>query len=134
MLCPLHTILWSVIPFGFILWRRKARRRLRVLLFGSSFNPPTLSGHVALVQHYAHLYDEIWTLPVYQHAYQQKRNMVDYKHRLAMARLAFDEVRVGGKAVRVVEVEKEVCLQRHESIGTVHIIQELQYVSCIYLI
>lgn len=66
----------------------------RVVLFGSSANPPTgLGGHIGIVKYFAgkekwdawtvDLFDEVWILPVYRHAYASKRELEAFEKRYA---------------------------------------------------
>lgn len=75
----------------------------RVLLFGLSANPPTgAQGHMGILAHCCRLpardgsdttaFDEVWLLPVYQHIYASKRRLAPFRDRLAMLRLAIDDV------------------------------------------
>lgn len=62
----------------------------KVAIFGISANPPTgLNGHCGIVRYLANcgIFNEVWVLPVYQHIYSNKPNLVDYSHRLEMCRL-----------------------------------------------
>ena len=65
----------------------------RVAIFGLSGNPPTYTrGHAGVVQHFVNsgLFDELWILPVYIHAFQTKRSLETYEHRMAMCELNFE--------------------------------------------
>ena len=82
-----------------------------VLLFGLSADPPTgMGGHAGLVTWGAHQpgIDEVWVLPVFHHAFSEKRHMTPYPHRLAMAKLAFEQLPGLEGRVRVLETEREV--------------------------
>ncbi len=84
---------------------------MRVCLYGLSANPPTgMEGHLGVVQYLASsgIFDEIWVLPVYRHMYQSKRQMVPFKHRLAMCQISFPGVSSPSCMVRVSELEKDV--------------------------
>lgn len=64
----------------------------RVVLFGLSANPPTgLGGHMGIASYFSSisvrrafrlgLFDEVWILPVYRHAYSSKRHLESYEDR-----------------------------------------------------
>jgi len=67
----------------------------RVLVFGSSFDPPTgAQGHLGIVTFFASRFDEVVVAPVYIHPLQAaKRVKLEFEHRLEMARLCFRNVR-----------------------------------------
>lgn len=103
---------------------------MRVLLFGSSANPPTgKGGHAGLVSWAAsHAdVDEVWVLPVYRHAFESKRDMPAFEHRLNMARLAFEPLDAEAP-VRVLDVERTVAqsMPPSETAGTVDVVRYLQ--------
>lgn len=89
-----------------------------VILFGLSANPPTgEGGHAGIVRWAAEprplpafggeAADEVWVLPVYRHAFTDKRGMPSFEHRHAMARLAFQsEMPEVARRVRVLDVER----------------------------
>lgn len=67
----------------------------RVLLFGTSANPPTgATGHMGMLAHCraALGFDEVWLVPVYQHIYSTKRQLAPFADRLAMCRIGVDEL------------------------------------------
>lgn len=47
-------------------------------------------------------------LPVYEHSFVQKRDMPRFEHRLAMAKLAFEELPGARLPIRVLDVERTV--------------------------
>lgn len=65
----------------------------RIVLFGLSANPPTgLGGHMGIIRYFScmiliqnvlfvALFDEVWILPVYRHAYSSKRSLESFEHR-----------------------------------------------------
>jgi nicotinate-nucleotide adenylyltransferase len=88
-----------------------------VVLFGTSANPPTgEGGHAGLVRWAATLpsvpgaggrpVDEVWVLPVHVHAFESKRGLAPFEHRLAMARLAFEHLPGLEGRVRVLDLER----------------------------
>ena len=92
---------------------RPPRARLggRVALYGLSANPPTnLGGHATIVRRLSKLFDEVWILPVFKHAYASKRHLAPYEDRRAMCELAFRDERDENARdnVRVIDVEKTV--------------------------
>lgn len=74
-----------------------------ILLYGLSANPPTGDeGHRGIVKYLVEhsedsdkKFNEIWILPVYQHASSSKRNLLDYEHRMEMCRLNFLDLSKG---------------------------------------
>jgi len=51
----------------------------KVLLFGTSCDPPTLKGHSAIVNHLSDTrrFDEVRIMPVYRHMFEDKRSRVE---------------------------------------------------------
>jgi nicotinate-nucleotide adenylyltransferase len=102
----------------------------RVLLFGTSANPPTgMGGHAGMVSWAAARddVDEIWVLPVYRHAFEEKRDMPSFEHRLEMARLAFTPI---SPKVKVMDVERDVAEELGADrvdrlIGTIDVVRHL---------
>lgn len=99
-----------------------------VMLYGTSGNPPTgQGGHAGIVSWGAkHLkvdlpndekphkaieqapVDEVWVLPVYKHAFASKSNLLPFEHRVAMAKLGFENLPGLEGRIKVVEAEKDV--------------------------
>ncbi len=110
------------------------------LLFGLSANPPTgLGGHAGIVRWAATKpsFDELdapvaalWVMPVYRHAFSDKRDMPSFEHRLAMAELAFTDLPdVSPGRVEVRDDERAMCLARpDERLGTIDLIDHLEAV------
>ena len=92
-------------------------RAVKVLLFGSSANPPTgMHGHAGLVDWAAKTElpelggraDEVWVLPVFRHAFAEKdRDLAPYADRIALAKLAFEGLAEPGR-VKVKTTEQQV--------------------------
>src|SRR5688572_22422184 len=98
--------------------------RRRVLLFGTSANPRTgMGGHAGIVAWEAKRedVDEIWVLPVYRHAFEEKRDMPSFEHRMAMAKLAFEPL---SPKVKVLDVERELA-DPQRLIGTIDVVRHL---------
>lgn len=77
--------------------------RLRVALYGGSFNPP----HVCHVMTVAYVLatapvDEVWLVPVAHHAFAKDRSLAPYAHRHRMCELAMAPF---GERVRTSDVE-----------------------------
>lgn len=109
-----------------------------VVLFGTSANPPTgLGGHAGMVR-WAALEaripelggarpDQVWVLPVYVHAYEEKRDLERFEHRLAMARLAFEHLPgVERGRVQVLELERELAEATDARLGTIDVVRALE--------
>ncbi|MEQ9496917.1 MAG: hypothetical protein RIT81_08660 [Deltaproteobacteria bacterium] len=108
------------------------------LLFGLSANPPThLGGHAGIVRWAAtkERFDEldapvreVWVLPVYRHAFADKRDMPSFAHRFAMAKLAFlDLPGVPADRVQVRDDERVLCeAQPGERLGTIDLVRYLE--------
>src|SRR5688572_32936714 len=102
--------------------------RRRVLLFGTSANPRTgMGGHAGIVAWEAKRedVDEIWVLPVYRHAFEEKRDMPSFEHRMEMARLAFEPI---SPKVKVLDVERRVAEElgsEDRLIGTIDVVRYL---------
>lgn len=100
------------------------RTRRQIVVFGLSANPPTgMGGHQGIVAFAASRADEVWIVPVYRHAYPDKRNMASYEDRREMARLAFE--RFGN--VRVLDTERDLSLSTGpgEWVGTIDVMRKL---------
>ncbi|KAG5189845.1 hypothetical protein JKP88DRAFT_271566 [Tribonema minus] len=94
-----------------------ADRRLKVLLFGTSGNPPTgRGGHGGIVHYFCEsgLYDEIWIMPVYRHMFSHKRTSMSqpgaatFDQRLEMCKLAFEQESCDTCCVKALPTEREV--------------------------
>ncbi len=70
---------------------RTQARKLRIAIFGGSFNPPHI-GHVAICRYVAdhHLADQILVVPCFEHPFGKP--LAAYDHRFAMCRLAFADL------------------------------------------
>ena len=68
--------------------------------------------------------DEIWVLPVYRHAFEEKRDMPSFEHRTAMARIAFESI---SPKVKVIDAERRVAeeLGGDRLIGTIDVVRHL---------
>ncbi|RYH16050.1 hypothetical protein EON65_30745 [archaeon] len=107
----------------------------KVVLFGVSANPPTgLGGHQGIVQSLVNQekYDEVWVMPVYNHIYSSKRNiLLPFSHRVNMSRLCFERESNHLCVVKVSTVEEEVSrhfAEKNESefrVGTIDIVDYL---------
>ena len=86
----------------------------RVCVYGLSANPPTgEGGHATIVAHLRRMFDEVWVLPVYRHAFDSKSNLAPYDHRVRMCELAFGlgdmtEQQRRTEKVKVLDVERAV--------------------------
>ena len=66
------------------------------------------------MSHLRRMFDEVWVLPVYTHAFESKHNnMAPYEHRKAMCELAFGVAHLTAKQrrnekVKVLDVERAV--------------------------
>jgi len=74
-------------------------------VFGSSFNPPHL-GHQAVLQDLLKkgLFDEIWLLPVFSHAFAKK--LLPYEKRLEMTKLLAESLH--SDKIKVSTAEKDL--------------------------
>jgi len=50
----------------------------------------------------------VWVLPVYQHTFASKANLLAFEHRVAMCELSFASVAGPAGRVKVMRVEEEV--------------------------
>eukprot|EP01041_Mallomonas_annulata_P003542 gene3542-7047_t len=91
--------------------KRDEMKGIRVALFGSSANPPTL-GHHKIVEYITKqrndLFDEIWVLPVYHHIFKSKRKLESYNDRVVMCKPSFEPLSTTKCQVRVLPVEENV--------------------------
>jgi nicotinate-nucleotide adenylyltransferase len=90
--------------------------KLKIALFGSSFNPPHV-GHVAVLEDLLakNLFDGIWLLPVYNHAFGKE--LVPFEERVAMLKILIRDL--GDMRVAFSEIEKELGKSPSYSIDTV---------------
>ncbi|MCP5464313.1 MAG: nicotinate-nicotinamide nucleotide adenylyltransferase [Deltaproteobacteria bacterium] len=79
----------------------------RIGVFGSSFDPPHL-GHVAVIEDLLHkkLFDEIWLMPVFKHAFGKK--LAPFEERLAFLKALQEHI--PDPALKVTSIEKELNL------------------------
>lgn len=63
-------------------------RKLRIAIFGGSFNPPC-SHHIRIAQKLTEYFDKIIIIPCGMRNDKPSTNIVDTKHRMEMAKLAF---------------------------------------------
>ena len=73
-------------------------------LFGASFNPPH-NGHLAVLSDLAKLsiFDEIWAVPVFSHAFGKK--LESFEHRLNMLKLLLAEIPIHKIHISTIEQE-----------------------------
>lgn len=96
--------------------------RLKVFVFGLSANPPTgWGGHAGIVRFAAAHADEVWIVPVYRHAFPEKRQLASYEHRLAMAKLAFEPI----DGAKVIETERHLSNGPGTFVGTIDVMRKL---------
>ena len=101
--CITTFLIFKVILYIYQLKNKKKR----VLLFGLSGNPPTgESGHRGIIQEIEQLniFDEIWILPVYQHTFNSKKNLLPFETRMELCRLNFQDF----KTCKVLPIEKDL--------------------------
>jgi nicotinate (nicotinamide) nucleotide adenylyltransferase len=65
--------------------------------------------------------DEIWVLPVYRHAFEEKREMPSFEHRMAMAKIAFEPL---SPKVKVLDVERRLA-DPSKLVGTIDVVRHL---------
>ncbi len=115
---------------------------MRVLLFGLSANPPTgMAGHAGLVRWAVNRevhpemegpLNALWVMPVFRHAFGDKREMVPFAHRMAMAKLAFEGLSTERVPVEVKDVEHRVYHRLRRAgedeplVGTIDVVRALQ--------
>lgn len=113
-----------------------------MLLFGLSANPPTgMAGHAGLVSWAASRpvhpeigapLDALWVLPVYRHAFGDKRQMEAFEHRMAMAKLAFENLPDVRVPVVVQDTERRLFEARaadgegERVLGTIDLVRALE--------
>lgn len=102
----------------------------KVILLGLSGNPPTGdSGHRGIVRAIEKLYsyDEIWILPVYQHTFNSKRNLLPFEIRMRLCELNFGDF----KNCKVLPIERDLFLYHknisgeEKPIGTIDLLKYL---------
>jgi nicotinate-nucleotide adenylyltransferase len=80
-----------------------------------------MGGHQGIVSFASQLADELWIVPVYRHAYPDKRQMASYEDRREMARLAFERF----DNVRVIDTERDLSLSTGSWVGTIDVMRAL---------
>jgi len=102
----------------------------KVLLFGLSGNPPTGdSGHRGIIKAIInlHSYDEIWILPVYEHTYNSKKNLLPFDTRIRLCELNFKDLSI----CKVFPIEKDLFFHHlkisdeEKPIGTIDLLKYL---------
>lgn len=90
--------------------------KLKIALFGSSFNPPHM-GHIAVLKDLLtkNLFDGIWLLPVYNHAFG--KDLAPFQERIEMLKILIRDL--GDTRVVVSEIERELGKSPSYSIDTV---------------
>ena len=78
---------------------------MKIGIFGSAFNPPTL-GHADGVIQLADLFDEVWLVPSYAHAFGKQ--MVDFDKRCLMVDAFCEEMNAQSVATKGCYIEKEI--------------------------
>lgn len=125
--CITTFLIFKVILYIYQLKNKKKR----VLLFGLSGNPPTgESGHRGIIQEIEQLniFNEIWILPVYQHTFNSKKNLLPFETRMELCRLNFQDF----KTCKVIPIEKDLFFHhkeitgKEEAIGTINLLKFLK--------
>lgn len=91
--------------------------RMRVALFGGSFDPPHV-GHQLAALYVLETFpvDELWLVPVFRHVFDKR--LTPFRHRLAMCQLLADSL---GPRVHVSTIEEELGGPSY----TLHMVQRL---------
>ncbi len=92
--------------------------RMRVALFGGSFDPPHV-GHQLAALYVLETFpvDELWLVPVFRHVFDKR--LTPYRHRLAMCQLVGESL---GPRVHVSTIEEELGGPSY----TLHMVRRLQ--------
>ncbi|OAO12605.1 hypothetical protein AV274_5702 [Blastocystis sp. ATCC 50177/Nand II] len=89
----------------------------RVVLFGLSANPPTgLQGHMGIAKYFSSLFDEVWILPVYRHAYSSKRQLESFERRMDMITLALRDCQLDKQNIFLKTYEKDCFYSLYPSV------------------
>jgi len=90
-----------------------------VAIFGGSFNPPHV-GHVLAVAYVlsAHDVDAVLVVPAFRHPFH--KDLCPFEHRLAMARLAFQDL----ARADVSEIERDLGAQVSRTVDTLEALAE----------
>jgi len=100
----------------------------RVLLFGSSVNPPTGNGgHRGICEYFANLrqFDEIWILPVYIHSFENK-SALEFHYRMNLCKLNFEDLSNESCRVIVQDFEKTYAIQNSGKLYTAGMLKKLR--------
>lgn len=103
-----------------------------VAVFGLSADPPTgRGGHLGILLHLikTNLFDEIWIVPVYTHAFANKKNLQPFEHRVMMCKLNFERYSTTKTPVVVKELERIVCEAQSSSSGRVGTIDLIRHIK-----
>lgn len=85
--------------------QKNPQKKLKIALFGGSFDPPH-PGHKAVLKKLLHekTFDEIWIIPVFHHPFGKK--ISPYETRLALLKTMVEDL--ANSALKIIEVEKEI--------------------------
>jgi nicotinic acid mononucleotide adenylyltransferase len=100
----------------------------RVLLFGSSVNPPTGDGgHRGICKYFADKeeFDEIWILPVYIHSFENK-SALEFHYRMELCKLNFENLSNETCRVIVQDFEKSYAIQNGGKLYTAGMLKKLR--------
>lgn len=120
-------------------------RMRHIAIFGLSANPPTGdTGHRGIIKYLcsrvnhdgSSFFDEIIILPVYQHMFSLKRNLIEFDHRFNMCKLNFDGISQqihSTTRITISDLERELyckklqeCENKECRVGTIDILECLQ--------
>jgi nicotinic acid mononucleotide adenylyltransferase len=100
----------------------------RVLLFGSSVNPPTGDGgHRGICKYFADKqeFDEIWILPVYIHSFENK-SALEFHYRMELCKLNFGNLSNETCRVIVQDFEKSYAIENGCKLYTADMLKKLR--------
>jgi nicotinic acid mononucleotide adenylyltransferase len=100
----------------------------RVLLFGSSVNPPTGDGgHRGICKYFADKreFDEIWILPVYIHSFENK-SALEFHYRMELCKLNFENLSNESCKVIVQDFEKRYAIENGGKLYTAGMLKKLR--------
>lgn len=93
----------------------------RIAVFGSAFNPPH-NGHADVIRQAAQLFDEVWVVPSYCHAFGKP--MIDFKTRLEMTHALVEIANIDGN-VNILDIESELAADSSDPVYTYDLLSAL---------
>lgn len=95
---------------------------MKIAVFGSAFDPPTL-GHLDVIKQCLDVFDEVWLVPSYSHAFGKQ--MSHYFHRVEMTRAFVKDINMA--SVKMIDCESDIKAISNEPIYSLDLLNYLCY-------